>query len=248
MQLKNRNISAIHISKLLPSFVTILALCLGITSIRYAIDLKWNVAAALIVIAAILDAIDGRLARLLNASSNFGAQLDSIADIVSFGVAPAIVMYFWSLHSIPYKGIGWAVVLLFIACSALRLARFNSCLDDESEKKKLQNFFTGVPMPAGAVLAILPMISTIDLMPNIYSHWFIAFYIGFVAALMISNLPTFSFKKVYIERKWLGPTFAMIATLIGGLILEPWFILPFLGILYLISIPISLYVYFKQPN
>lgn len=130
-------VKALHIPlyKLMPNIVTILGLCIGITSIRYALDGKWTMAVGLIVIAAILDGIDGRLARLLNSTSKFGAELDSLVDVINFGVAPALINYLWILHEIPYKGVGWAVVLIYSACSTIRLARFNSNLDDAESKK-----------------------------------------------------------------------------------------------------------------
>jgi CDP-diacylglycerol--serine O-phosphatidyltransferase len=248
MKLKQKSIknnqpvlSTIPLSKLAPSIITILALCLGITSIRYAIDGKWHIAFSLIVIAGLLDGIDGRLARLLNATSGFGAQLDSLADIVSFGVAPAVVTYLWILNEIPVKGVGWSVVLLFIACSALRLARFNSALSDPEEKKKLSKFFTGIPMPAGGISALLPMLLTFEYIDkSSISPWFVASYMALIAFIMVSKIPTYSFKTIHIKKEFVS-MFMVIATIVfAGLLLEPWKILPLINLAYLMMIPLSI--------
>ena len=231
--------------KLFPNFITIIGLCLGISAVRYALDQKMQMAAGLIIIAAFMDGIDGRLARLLNSTSSFGAHLDSLADIVSFGVAPAVVVYLWSLHEIPYKGVGWAAVLFYITCSALRLARFNV----QSENKKspsAQNYFTGVPMPSAAILSMLPMMFTFELINFHFSPWIILCNLLIISFLMVSTIPTFSFKKVDIEREYVMLLFVGMALLISSIILEPWLILPFVGAAYLISIPVSVYSYYRK--
>lgn len=237
-----KQIPHISLYKLIPSVVTLFSICLGITAVRYALDYKWNIAAALILVACVMDGIDGKLARLLNASSKFGAELDSQADMVSFGVAPSIIMYLWSLHEIPYKGVGWACVLFFIACSAIRLARFNAALDDTT-KKHNSSFFTGVPMPSAASLAIFPMVLTFDLLPASYIHpVFVALNMIIVGLLMISRLPTFSLKDVKIQRQYAPIFMVLVAVLIAGIILEPWIVLPIIAIVYIISIPL---IYFR---
>lgn len=238
----------IPISKLAPSLITLLALCLGITSIRYAFDEKWVIASALILIAAVLDAVDGRLARMLDASSKFGAELDSLSDLVSFGVAPALVMYLWALHEVPYKGVGWSIVLFFIACSAIRLARFNSNLTDEEDSAKPKSivFFTGVPMPAGGVLAMLPMLLTFELLDDIFSYWFIAVYMTIIGFFMVSKIPTFSIKSVHIPKEYVSIVLVLAAVLMAGMILEPWIILPLFALIYLVSIPLSMIIHKKQ--
>ncbi len=241
------HLSKIPVSKLLPSFITLLGLCLGITSIRYAFDAKWNIAAALILISAVLDALDGRVARLLDASSKFGAELDSLSDIVSFGVAPALTMYLWSLNEIPYKGAGWTVVLFFVACSAIRLARFNSNFDNPESPKKLKgDFFTGVPITAGGVLALLPMMLTFDFIDNIFSYWFIAIYMCIIGLLMVSRVPTFALKSAKISKEYVSIILVLAAPIMAGMILEPWFVFPIFAILYLISIPFSIWNHKKQ--
>lgn len=236
----------IPLHKLVPSIVTILGLCLGITSIRYALDYKWQIAASLIIIAGFVDGIDGRLARFLNAVSKFGAQLDSLADVVSFGVAPAVVMYLWSLHEIPYKGVGWAIVLFFIACSTIRLARFNSKLEDTGSKVKVDNYFTGMPITAAAFTCLLPMLISFELSSYKFSCWFIAVYIVAIGFLMISKIPTFSFKAVVIKRDYVHFILVFAAIIITIVILEPWVFLPLLGLVYLTTIPISIMQYKRK--
>ncbi len=245
----NPHLPHIPISRLAPSFITLLALCLGITSIRYAFDEKWSTAAALIIIAAVLDAADGMVARMLDASSKFGAELDSLSDLVSFGVAPAVVMYLWYLQEIPYKGVGWSVVLFFIACSAIRLARFNSNLNDGEAKPKKTNsiiFFVGVPITAGGVLAMLPMLLTFELLDNIFSPWVVATHMIIVGFLMVSKIPTFSIKSISIPKEYISIVLVLAAVIMAGMILEPWVLLPIFALLYLLSIPISILVYRKQ--
>lgn len=242
----SKAISEVHIYKLIPSFVTILALCLGISAVRYAMDSKWTIAAGLIVFAGFMDGLDGRIARMLNSTSSFGAQLDSLADLVSFGVAPAIVMYFWKLHEIPYKGVGWGIVLFFIICSAIRLARFNSMLEEPSEKEKMKNFFVGVPMPSAAALLILPLTLTFDLLSYDFSYWHIAFYQILVGILMVSRIPTFSLKGVVIKKRYISIVMLLFAILICGIVIEPWVFLPIIGLIYVATIPISTIAYMRK--
>lgn len=241
----SKGLATIPIQKLVPNIITILGLCLGITSIRYAFDYKWSIAASLIIIAGFVDGIDGRLARFLNAVSKFGAQLDSLADVVSFGVAPAIVMYLWSLHEIPYKGVGWAIVLFFVACSALRLARFNSRLDNKEEKIKADHYFTGMPITAAAFTCLLPMLISFEIVDYKFSAWHVGSYIVIIGFLMISKIPTFSFKTTVIKKDYVPFILVFIAITITGIILEPWIILPIIGLIYLITIPISAIQYKK---
>lgn len=252
--MKQSNLRHIPITKLVPSLITLLALCLGITSIRYAFDDKWVTASSLVIVATILDAIDGKIARLLEASSKFGAELDSLCDLISFGVAPAIIMYLWSLNDIPHKGVGWSIVLFFIACSAIRLARFNSNINNDdvkvvlikpiADKKMLNTHFVGVPMPAGGIMAMLPMLLTFELMENVFSYWFVSVYIVIVGLLMVSKIRTFSLKSLYIPKEYVALTLALAAVIMIGMILEPWIIIPIMTLVYICSIPIS-FVYYK---
>ncbi len=245
--IRHKKISSVPIQRLVPNFITIIGLCLGISSIRYALDDKWVIAVSLILIAGFLDGIDGRLARMLNVTSKFGAQLDSLADIVSFGVAPAILIYLWSLHEIPIKGVGWSFVLFYVTCSALRLARFNAALEDPKEKNKSMSYFTGLPMPSAAGISLIPLILTFDLCtPDSFNYFFVAPYITFVGFLMVSRIPLFSFKNISIKSEIVPLVLVMTAILIAGILVEPWILLPLFGIAYLATIPLSVYTYWKS--
>ncbi|WPX97056.1 CDP-diacylglycerol--serine O-phosphatidyltransferase [Candidatus Bandiella euplotis] len=242
----------IPIQKLIPSIVTILALCLGITSIRYSLDGKFHIAVALIAVAAFFDGIDGRIARLLNSTSEFGAQLDSLADLCSFGVAPGLAVYLWSLKMIPYKGAGWAIVLFYITCSALRLARFNvqASLERQADKERNDsNFFVGVPMPVAAGLLLVPMMFTFEILEKclfIASYWFVAPYMVLIGFLMVSRLPIYSAKKINISKEKVNIILVIIGMIFTGIILEPWILLPIIGICYIILIPVGVYFYYKK--
>lgn len=242
--LKIMRFRRIPLYKLMPNFVTIVGLCLGISALRYALDEKFKIATGLILIATIMDCIDGRLARLLKCESDFGAQLDSLADIVSFGVAPALVSYLWILNDIPYLGVGWSIALFYITCSALRLARFNSELSNPESIQKAKMFFTGVPAPVAASLSLIPMITTFELKHIAYSTSFVGTYIIIIGILMISRLPTFSLKKIIIPEGMITIIQIVFCIFITVIILEPWWVLPILGILYFLSIPISAYKYY----
>ncbi|WP_082597175.1 CDP-diacylglycerol--serine O-phosphatidyltransferase, partial [Pseudovibrio sp. POLY-S9] len=179
----------------LPNVVTLLALCSGLTAIRMAMEDRWDMAIAAIFLAAILDALDGRVARMLKGSTKFGAELDSLADFVNFGVAPGIILYAWMLEDA--SSLGWIASLLFSICMALRLARFNVALDDPNKPKWASKFFTGVPAPAGALTVLLPIYLERLGVP----HWNelalpVALYTMFVGLLMVSQLPTFSGKQI----------------------------------------------------
>lgn len=239
-------LSTIPLYKLVPNMITILALCLGITSVRYAMDSKFVTAATLILVAALMDSIDGRMARLLNCSSSFGAQLDSLADIVSFGVAPCLLMYMWSLHLIPYKGVGWAVVLIYIACSALRLARFNVQQEDAVESEVSKHFFTGMPIPAAAAMILMPMLITFELTDWVMPGWAVCIYMTWIGIMMVSTIPTFSMKKITVNRMYVPWLLLLAGLLIAGILLEPWITLPLVGIVYCISIPYSMVRYRKM--
>ena len=230
----------IPLYKLFPSFITITALCMGITAVRYGLDGKFHISATLIIMACFMDWLDGYVARSLNAASEFGAQLDSLADLISFGVAPGIVVYLWSLHSISYKGIGWAIVLIYISCAALRLARFNT--NNTQQTSKLSSkFFTGIPMPAAAGLCLTPMILTFKIISYEPHAMLVAFYTSIVGALMVSRVPTFAIKNVKINQKYISLLLILIAIFIASILLEPWIMIPLLALIYLASIPVSIF-------
>jgi CDP-diacylglycerol--serine O-phosphatidyltransferase len=231
-------IPGLSINRLIPNILTMLALCAGLTSIRFALHEKWEAAVLSIVLAAILDGLDGRVARLLQGTSKFGAELDSLSDFVSFGVAPAMVLYFWTMQGA--GGFGWALVLLFAACCALRLARFNTMLGQDDLPPYAYNFFTGVPAPAAAGLVLLPMVASFEFGRDFFARPVVVsmFLLG-VAFLMVSTIPTFSFKKARVPNAWVLPMLLIVGLLAAFLVTEPWLTLFVLGAAYIGLIPIS---------
>lgn len=231
--------SKVPVRMLVPNFFTLLSLCAGITSIRMAIEQRYDIALLLIVLAAAIDGIDGRLARALKAQSRLGAELDSLADFVNFGVTPAIVVYTWGLGGL--RDFGWIAVLVFACCMGLRLARFNSMLDTEKPRWQ-SDYFTGMPAPAGAVTVLLPLYIDALGVIDVRSHpAFIAVYTLFLAFLLVSTIPTFSGKLLgeRIKREWVPPIFGAVALLIGVLISYPFATMSVVAIAYLSIIPFS---------
>ncbi len=222
----------LSISKLIPNMITVGATCAGLTGVRFALNDKWEFAVVAIIVAAVLDALDGRMARLLKSTSEFGAELDSLSDFVAFGVAPAFILYFWTLHAL--GGIGWAVTLFLAICCGLRLARFNTNLG--KLPPYAYNYFTGVPAPAGAALALLPLIGTFAFgIDNLRTPGFVAIWSVIVALLMVSTLPTFAFKKVKIPQAAILPLLVAAGLLVAGLAGAPWRTLTILLLLYIVS-------------
>lgn len=234
-------IKSFPVTKLFPSVITLTALCLGLSSIRFSLQSQWNFAVLMIVIAAFLDVLDGRVARLLNATSNFGAHLDSLADFLNFGIAPPITVYMWSLKNTPIRGMGWAVVLFFVVCCSIRLARFNTDLDSDDKPKWEEGFFVGVPSTFGGFLAIIPMMIEIEynISVNQYSI-LLSLYMALIALLMVSKIPTFSTKRLTVRHEFVSLTLVALGLIIAGILMEPWIILPIIGLLYLFTIPISI--------
>jgi CDP-diacylglycerol--serine O-phosphatidyltransferase len=237
----------ISIGKLVPSSLTLLALASGITAIRFGIDGKWSIAVTFIICAGILDMLDGRAARLLGADSRFGAQLDSLADLVSFGVAPSIIMYRWSLAAVDNAGwvaVGWIVALIFCACSAIRLARFNvESVRDEGATKG-NPYFTGLPTPAAACMVLLPLLISFQWNdPLVRQPWVTAIIIAITSVLMVSRLPTPSIKYMKLQRQHrilAGVCFAILA---AALIAWPWATMTIGLLIYVASIPLAIYAH-----
>ncbi len=226
------------IHRLIPNIVTLGALCSGLSSIRFALIDRWDMAVALIIVAAFLDGIDGSIARLLKATSNFGAQLDSLSDFVCFGVAPALILYMWVLEDL--KRIGWGLVLFFVICCGMRLARFNTTLIEQHKEDWQKHFFTGVPAPAGAVLAILPLILTLEFGNTIFANsWFSAIYLPIIGVLLISRLPTFTMKGRKIPHNAMLPVMVVAILLLVSFVVETWITIITLSVIYLLSIPFS---------
>jgi CDP-diacylglycerol--serine O-phosphatidyltransferase len=231
---------------LLPNLITLLALCLGLTAIRMAIEGRLDYAIAAIVVAAILDGLDGRIARLLQSTSRFGAELDSLADFVSFGVAPAVVLYAWGLGSL--KSVGWIAVLVFAICAALRLARFNVMLDDPNRPPYAANFFVGMPAPAGAIVVMLPVyLEFLGTPHTIANDWLALFYAIGIALLMVSRLPTWSGKRVgsRVPREQVILVFVLMVLFTALLVSFPWIVLAGGTVLYLAALPIA-FLHYKR--
>jgi CDP-diacylglycerol--serine O-phosphatidyltransferase len=231
---------------LIPNIFTLVGLCAGLTAIRMGIEARWDLAVAALVFAAVLDGIDGRVARLLKASSRFGAELDSLADFVNFGVAPAIIIFNWTLEDL--HSLGWIAVLVFAVCSALRLARFNVALDRTDTPAWKSNYFVGVPAPAGAIILLLPIYAQ-DLglhLPSL-TPLVLLYTIG-IALLMVSNVPTFSGKLIgqRIPREYVPPVFVLAALFIALLLTYPALTLAMGSLVYLALIPVSAYRYYAE--
>jgi CDP-diacylglycerol--serine O-phosphatidyltransferase len=231
-------LSAQPIRNLIPNVITILALCAGMTGIRYALDARFELAVALVMAAAVLDGLDGNSARILGSTSRIGAQLDSLADFLSFGVAPATLVYLWTLHDV--RGVGWAVAMLFATCCALRLARFNSELELPDRPRWTYFFFTGIPAPAAAGLALAPMMLSFVIGDGWSRSWLLnTAVLLFVAVMMVSRVPTFSLKRVKVQPDMVLPVLLLAFVIIAGLVVETWLTLSVLAALYLGSIPFS---------
>jgi CDP-diacylglycerol--serine O-phosphatidyltransferase len=232
--------SKIPLRMVVPNFFTVLSLCAGLTAIRMAIEQRPDMAIALIVVAGLLDGVDGRLARALKAQSRFGAELDSLADFVNFGVAPAVLMFVWGLSALP-RGFGWIVALIFALAMGLRLARFNSMIDVERPKWQ-SNYFTGIPAPAGAISVLLPLyVDNLALIEVRKWPWLIAGYVLAIALMLVSTVPTFSGKLLgeRISRDYVLPIFVGAAALVALLLTYPFGTLTALTLLYLGTIPLS---------
>jgi CDP-diacylglycerol--serine O-phosphatidyltransferase len=233
----------------MPNAVTALALCFGLTGIRFAIAGEWEKAVASIAVAGVLDGLDGRVARLLKAESRFGAELDSLSDVIAFGVSPAIILYLWTLQYIPKYG--WVVALAHAVCCALRLARFNSQIDTKWQPHKSAGFLTGVPAPAGAGMALLPVIAWLALgdadLPQIQDvfarTYVVAPWTLLVAFLMISDLATYGWSSFRLRREYRLPALVLITLIGGAMATAPWATLAILVIFYAAAIPFGISSY-----
>jgi CDP-diacylglycerol---serine O-phosphatidyltransferase len=237
----------IPIRYLLPNLITLLALCSGVTAIRFAIDGHYQLAVYGIIFALVLDAVDGRLARMLKGTSRFGAELDSLADFVNFGVAPAIILFLWSLNAL--HNLGWVICLMLAIACALRLARFNVALDDPNKPEWANEYFTGTPAPAGALLALAPLyLGFLGFIDEGHTHVkTIAVFIVLVAVLMVSRVPTFSGKNIKrVPREMFLPVLAALALCVLSLIAFPWESLVFGAAVYLCLVPVSVWSYSRR--
>ena len=231
-------------NQLFPNMLTVLALCSGLTAIRFAISGDFERAVIALVITCFLDGIDGLVARLLRGTTKFGAELDSLSDAISFGMVPAILLYLWSMQDA--GTVGWALCLLFSVCCVLRLARFNTHIGDPGLPSWAHNYFTGVPSPAAAGLAILPMILSFHFDAGVFNQpILVGTFLAVVSFLMVSKVPTFSVKKLRVPRQFALPMMLLIALGAGFLVTETWVTLGIMGALYLGSIPFSVFSFIR---
>ncbi|HEY4456891.1 MAG TPA: CDP-diacylglycerol--serine O-phosphatidyltransferase [Pseudonocardiaceae bacterium] len=228
--------------RVLPNAVTVLALCAGLSAVQFAYSKNLSLAIAAIAVAAVLDGLDGRIARLLDATSKMGAELDSLSDSVAFGVSPALALYIWKLHTQPF---GWVIALIFAVCMILRLARFNTLLDDTEQPPYAKEFFTGVPAPAGGLLVMLPIAITAEWGEGwwsslaVVSLWSVA-----IAVLLISRIPTMSLKTIRVPARAVAPLLGLVALLAAAIIIYPLGALVFAMVVYLLHIPFSVRRYY----
>ncbi|MEW4448309.1 CDP-diacylglycerol--serine O-phosphatidyltransferase [Qipengyuania sp. JC766] len=228
----------------LPNAITAAALCSGLTGIRFAIAGEWQAAVIAIILAGLLDGIDGRIARLLKAQSRFGAELDSLADSLSFGMAPAIILFLWTLEDLPR--VGWFASLAFALCCALRLARFNARIDMDDQPHKSAGFLTGIPAPVGAGLAFLPFFLTMATDLDVFRDPLVnGIWVLVIAVLMISNVATLSWASIRPRRHIRLEIIAAAGLLFAALLLEPWWTLSALSMIYLLTLPFGALRYRK---
>ena len=222
---------------MVPNLITVLAICAGLTGIRYAIEFRYEMAVQMVLIAAFLDGIDGRIARMMKATSKFGAQMDSLADIINFGVAPAMVLYIFVLDQA--RSIGWIAALIYTIAAGLRLARFNVMTDNEVKAPWQSSYFVGVPAPAGAFLVLLPVyLSFLGVAPNNTMALFSAAYTLLIAALLISRVPVWSGKSgSRVPRNYMMPIILGVVLLVATLSVYPWQTLSAAVVAYLLSLP-----------
>ena len=235
-EMRRRRFRPIPVRMLVPNVITLLAICAGLTAIRLSTEGRMELAVAAIVFAAVLDGVDGRVARMIKGQSKFGAELDSLADFVNFGVAPGLILYFWQLHDL--NNGGWIASMVFAISGGLRLARFNATMDDPNKPAFAANYFTGVPAPAGAILVLLPIYLAFLGMPTPPAT-LTALYTLLIAFLMVSRLPVFSGKTVRLRvpPEMVLPVFVAVIFFIALLIGYPWHILSACTVLYLLSLP-----------
>jgi len=248
MEQKKNNFKIVSDKKariILPNAITLIGVCLGLTSIKFAIDGKFSIAIIAILFAGLMDALDGRIARLIKGTSKMGKELDSLGDVISFGVAPALVMYFWNLQYL--EKLGWFVCLIYVVCVALRLARFNINSDEEPSWK--DNFFEGVPSPAGGIIVLMPLIYSFSGFSKFFTEinydLLVPLFFIIVSLLLVSTIPTYSFKKIIIPRSMTKFLLFGMVLFFGALLVYTFQILTISSFIYLLLIPISYFHYKK---
>ncbi len=236
------NRPGISLRALAPNAVTALALCTGLSGAWFAMQGRWENAVAMIVIAGVLDAMDGRIARMLNGESRFGAELDSLSDVIAFGATPALVVYMWVMQEMPR--FGWTISVFFVLCAALRLARFNARIDTDNQPHKSAGFNTGVPSPPGAALALLPMMIWFETGAEwVRDYRLMAPWLLLCALLMISNVATYSWSSIKVRRSLRFMALAAVGLFAATLVAAPWVALIGAGVLYAGLLPLSMMSY-----
>ncbi len=232
----------ISLRALAPNAVTALALCTGLSGAWFAMQGRWENAVAAIVIAGVLDAMDGRIARMLKGESRFGAELDSLSDVIAFGATPALIIYMWVMQDMPR--FGWTISAFFVLCAALRLARFNAQIDTEHQPHKSAGFNTGVPSPAGAALALLPMMVWFETGADwVRDYRLLAPWLLLCALLMISNVATYSWSSIKVRRSLRFMALAVLSLFTATLVAAPWVALIGVGVMYIALLPLSVMSY-----
>ena len=228
---------------ILPNILTLIGVCIGLSSIKFALDSKYEIAVIAVIFAALIDGLDGRIARLIKGTSKVGKELDSLTDVISFGVAPAFIMYFWSLNNL--GKFGWLLCLIYVVCVALRLARFNVHSNEEASWK--DNFFEGVPSPAGGILVLMPLIYSLSELKflNINYNFVVPVFFISVSLLLISKVPTYSLKKIVVPRTMTIFLLFGIVLFFGLLLIYTFNVMVISGLVYLCLIPISFKHYIK---
>ena len=247
MEQKKNNFKIVSDKKariILPNAITLIGVCIGLTSIKFAIDGKFAIAIIAILFAGLMDALDGRIARLIKGTSKMGKELDSLGDVVSFGVAPALIMYFWNLQYL--DKLGWFVCLVYVVCIALRLARFNVNSEDEPSWK--DNFFEGIPSPAGGIILLFPLIFSFSGLGEFFKINYdvlVPIFFIIVSILLISTIPTYSFKKIVIQRSMTKFLLFGMVLFFGALLVFTFKVLAFSSLIYILLIPVSYFHYKK---
>jgi len=246
MQQTNKKFKLVSNKKtrtILPNMFTLVGVCIGLTSIKFAFDERFGLAIICIIVAGLIDGLDGRIARLIKGTSQVGKELDSLTDVISFGVAPAFIMYFWQLNSL--GRVGWLICLIYVICVALRLARFN--VSSETQASWKDNFFEGVPSPAGGILVLMPLIyskSELQIINLDYTYFVPALFI-LISILLISKLPTYSFKKIAVPRRLTIFLLFAVVLFFGMLLIYTHNVIVISSLLYLTLIPFSIYHFHK---
>ena len=246
MEQQKKNFKIVSNTKtrvILPNILTLVGVCIGLSSIKFALDTKYELAIIAIIFAAIMDGLDGRIARLIKGTSKVGKELDSLTDVISFGVAPAFIMYFWSLNNL--GKFGWLLCLIYVVCVALRLARFN--VNSNEEPSWRDNFFEGVPSPAGGILVLMPLIYSLSGFEVIKVNFetIVPVFFIIISILLISKVPTYSLKKIIVPRSLTIFLLFSIVLFFGLLLVYTFKVMIITGMLYLLCVPISLAHYLK---